>query len=194
MTAPGSGWDGLSWIFDPDATCICCGAPTTSLLDVACAFPHVGDARSLPVLENHALLESTGDILTSDFCRLGADRFLRCILELRLSGRPELVTLGVWASLSASDFDLYCRHFDDRAPGDLPNMGIWLASSLPLPYDLPAACTLVPQPQGLRPLLEAQDSAPTLLRLQQDGLTPSEALSFLQALGHDITPDQQLRS
>ncbi len=175
-------WSALSWVFDGRTTCACCGQSGTTLLSIAYSGPNPfpDPHENQP---NAALLSADGDILTEDFCVMDKYRFVRCMIELPLQGRPEHYYIGVWGTLSQTNFDAYVDLFDARETHTLPDMNSWLSNAVPPGTPLPVACLMRPRTDGLRPLLVVEDDGP-LMTWQQNGLSPDDLALLLRAYGH----------
>ncbi|MCU0801500.1 MAG: DUF2199 domain-containing protein [Rhodobacteraceae bacterium] len=176
-------WSALSWLFDPAERCACCDQPGETLLSLAYSGPDVfpGPHQNQP---NAALPAARTDILTEDFCVMDKYRFVRAMIELPLQGRPELMLIGVWGTLSQTNFARYVDLSDARQTHLLPAMNSWLSNAVPPGTPLPVACQMQARDDsGLRPLLLVQDQGP-LMAWQQDGLTPADLALLLRAYGH----------
>jgi len=64
-------------------------------------------------------LKEGDDQLTSELCRVGDDRFVRCILALPIRGSEETLYIAAWAETDAATFYCYIDHLDGaEAPAD----------------------------------------------------------------------------
>lgn len=178
-------WSALSWVFDQNHNCPCCGTSGPALLSLACDGPDVFP-RDAAKLENAALLQMEGDILTEDFCRLDRYRFVRCVIEFPLQGRDEFFVLGVWATLSQENFDTYVSLFDAGRTGDMDKAFSWLSNAIPPKGKLPREAVMVFQPDRQRPKLYAPDGEDPLDRWQDKGLTPDDLRYLLERYGHSL--------
>ena len=167
-----------------DTKCICCGLPTNEILSFAYDRPsmYLSDAK---VEENYRLLETDGDILTEDFCRLDKYRFIRSTLSFPLQGLPDQLVIGVWATTSITNFDRMVEQFDIGQQGDIGDMGSWLANAVPANTETPVAVIMRPQNMRQRPQILFQDDHP-LSKAQRLGLTFDEFANLLSSFGHDI--------
>lgn len=177
-------WSALSWVFDRTGTCPCCGTTGPALLSLACDGPDVFP-RDAPKLENAALLNMEGDILTEDFCRLDRYRFIRCVIEFPLQGRDEVFVLGVWATLSQENFETYVSLFDEGRTEEMGKAFSWLSNAIPTGGKLPRKCVMVFQPDRHRPRLFVHDGEDPLDRWQDKGLTPDDLRYLLESYGHN---------
>ena len=84
----------------------------------------------------HALSDeerSTRCDISTDMCRLDRERFfLRGLLPLPVSGRPQPYRLGVWAEISLDTFRRIYERWDDADQAEEPPLPATLANSLPL--------------------------------------------------------------
>ncbi len=183
----GDGSDDPRWniLKQPNATCTCCGDPMSALLSFAYSGPDVFPDHALQQ-ENWVLLQEDGDILTEDFCRLDKYRFVRCILELPLLCLDDMLTIGVWGTLSIENFDRYVESFDDGQQEDLGEMFSWLSNPVPPDMPPPIAMSLRPQNDRQRPKLMFSDKDHPLYRPQRDGLSFDQLAELLNSYGHDI--------
>lgn len=171
---------------DQDATCPCCGKAGATLLSLAYDRPDPlpNDA---PKHENWLLLQEDGDILTEDFCRMDTYRFVRCVLEIPLLGTTEHLVLGVWGTLSQTNFERYADTFDTGDQAALGNMSSWLSNAVPPGSTLPVAMTMVPRNERQRPQLMYADEEHPLFVAQRDGLSFDALTDLLRDFGHDLT-------
>ena len=125
--------------------CSCCGRLVTGLPDLAYDAPlHY---HQLPETERAERAK-----LSSDFCTIGEDRFVRGVCLLPVAGSEETFGFGVWVSLSAENFARYVETFEDDDQSKLGAMFGWLCNRLPsYPDTLNLQTTVVPQDGGARP-------------------------------------------
>ncbi|MFZ5961556.1 DUF2199 domain-containing protein [Thalassococcus sp. BH17M4-6] len=174
---------------DPDRACPCCGQSFSGIFDIGFDHPD-----AWPYGER---LGDSGDDLTvgedrlgSDLCRLGPQRFVRCILPLPLRGSEEVFYFGVWASVAPEAFYAYLDASLGEEPAFEGCAGL-LENALP-GFDLPALTPgiLVPGGPGERPRLMAQADTP-LAKAQADGISFDDLLDIYAASGQDIRPHLQ---
>ena len=168
---------------DEDRECPCCGRRFNGIFDVGFGHPDAWPHGPLP--EGEAEVTFGDDKLGTDLCRLGEDRFIRCILPLPILGSTEVFHIGTWASVAPTDF---YRYIDACfGEGTFEPCDAFCANVLPgldLAEDEPF--TLRPGRADERPGLMAQDSA--LRDLQELGLTFDQLLDIYAASGSDIRP------
>ena len=171
---------------DPDRACLCCGMRFSGLFDIGFDEPDAWPYGSLRDSDAEELAVGE-DKLSSDLCRLGEDRFIRCVLTLPLRGSDETFYFGAWAQVDPADFYAYL----DASPGDGPAFAGcpgWLANALP-GFDVPEAlpCDLRPGGDGECPRLYAHGDTP-LVTAQAEGVSFDTLLDIYAASGQDIRP------
>ncbi|MGH7023376.1 MAG: DUF2199 domain-containing protein [Caulobacteraceae bacterium] len=122
-------------------------------------------------------------VLTSDTCVWkGEHFFVRCVLEIPVSDRPETFDFGVWSTLSEANFGRYVKDFNSSKLVYTDPMFGWFSNQPPgYPDTLNLKCHVHPRSDGLRPLLEL-DATDHLLAVQQrSGISFSEALAYVHA-------------
>lgn len=171
---------------DTDYTCPCCGQSFGGVFDIAydhpACWPH--DALSD---SGQDVLQVGEDKLSADLCRLGAHRFIRCVLPLPIRGCDERFYFGPWASVAPETFDRYVTawHQDDWS-GFPQNLG-WLANELPgFESDGAVACDLITGDGDARPGLRVHQGP--LAEAQGGGISFDQLLDIYAATGTDLRP------
>ncbi|MGY9046230.1 MAG: DUF2199 domain-containing protein [Rhodobacterales bacterium] len=166
---------------DPDHACPCCGRQFSGVFDRG--FEEPDDWPFGPRSEE--LLIAGEDKLSSELCRLGDRRFLRCVIALPLRGSDnERFFFGLWAEVSQADFYAYLDgSTEDGAP--VTKLTATTANSLPLFPD--AAQGILRPGSGLeRPRLIVTDGP--LGQAQSDGISFDDLLDIYAAADKDIRP------
>ena len=136
------------------------------------AWPH-GERGVAPVLEMGE------DRLSSDLCRLGDRRFLRCLIHIGIEGSDgEVALLAPWAEVTHEAFYAYVAHAFEGAP--LPALSdALLANALPNAI-LGSRIILAFEAEGTRPFARIDAYAKPL---SFDAL-----LDLYSELDHDLRP------
>jgi hypothetical protein len=133
---------------------------------------------------------TSSNVLTEDFCILdGENFFVRCVLQLPITGMPEYFGYGVWATLSKKNFDIYLDTFDEGNQGHLGPWFGWFANRLAgYPDTLNLKCHLHPRDGRQRPCLELEPTDHPLALEQQRGVSFDRVLDIYALHGHDLRP------
>ncbi|QEW21303.1 hypothetical protein LA6_003511 [Marinibacterium anthonyi] len=179
---------------DPDRTCPCCGRSFSGVFDIGFDHPDAWpygpalegpESQVGPELQVGPEFQVGDDKLGSDLCRLGEERFIRCLLPLPILGSDEVFHFGTWALVAPGDFYTYL----DAAFGEAEFDGCpaLLANALPgFEDEDDVPCTLVPGPDSERPRLVVQDGP--LKDAQDGGISFDQLLDLYAASGQDIRP------
>ncbi|MBB96263.1 MAG: hypothetical protein CML68_16930 [Rhodobacteraceae bacterium] len=168
---------------DEDRACPCCGRQFNGVFDIGFDHPDAWSHGPLP--EGEAELAVGEDKLGTDLCRIGDDRFIRCLLSLPIQGSDEVFHFGIWALVPAPAFYSYL----DACFGEGTFDGCEALTANALPsFDEGAAlaATLVPGPDGQRPRLLVSDGP--LSEAQDKGISFDHLLDIYAASGADIRP------
>lgn len=132
-------------------TCPCCGEEVVGLPDMAYDSPVYYPSDAGTAREAKARL-------TSDFCSVGDDRFIRGVCRVPIAGSDQDFGWGIWVSLSKENFQRYFDSFGDADQSKLGGMFGWLCNRLPgYPDTLNLQTTVVPQDDNRRPLVYVSD-------------------------------------
>ncbi|WP_146589003.1 DUF2199 domain-containing protein [Puniceibacterium confluentis] len=166
---------------DPDYACPCCGRRFSGVFDIGFEEP---DAW-LHGPRSDDLLRVGEDKLSSELCRLGERRFLRCVIALPIRGSDgESLFLAPWAEVSQSDFYAYLDgSTQDGAP--VTALTATVANALPGLGD-PGPGTLQPGSGLVRPRLEFATGP--LAVASAEGISFDDLLDIYAAAGQDIRP------
>jgi hypothetical protein len=166
-------------------TCAGCRNSHTGLFDLASDRPyHWGGGAPRP---NEELAGATS-ILTEDFCIQDGDYFVRCVLQLPIvGGDGAYFGFGVWSTLSKANFERYVESFDDGAQGSLGPWFGWFCSRLKgYPDTVHLECSVHPQNERRRPLIELGPAEHPLAAEQRQGITFDRVLELYALNGHDL--------
>ncbi len=173
--------------FNDDAReCPCCGKTFGGVFDIGydhpITWPHENRADS-----GQEVIEVGTDKLSADLCRIGEDRFIRCVVMLPIRGSDESFAFGAWGSVHPDSFDRYVSAWKSGDWSDFEGCFSWLSNDLPgFDSEEPIACNLQVLESGQRPILKAQ--AGPLADAQDTGISFDELLDIYAAAGHDIRP------
>ena len=124
--------------------------------------------------------------LTSDTCVVDGEHFfVRARLEIPVQGHDEVMSWGVWVSLSERSFSRFEELFDQ--PGrerEGPWFG-WFSSSVPgYPETFLLKTHVHLQPVPMRPLVELEPTGHPLAVAQREGITPERARELVHDALH----------
>ena len=121
--------------------------------------------------------------LSSDFCRVDGDFFIRGSLEIPINGSDETFSYGVWISVSQENSLWYREKFhDETLQGRFVG---WISNEIPGYADtLTLIGAAIPRPEGLRPLIELKPTDHPLSDLQREGLSIEQLVSLCSRLLH----------
>jgi hypothetical protein len=118
--------------------------------------------------------------ISEDLCVLdGEDYFFRCVLELPLHGGDDRYGLGVWSTLSATNFNIYADDFNGPGKADFGPFFGWQANRVPK-FDDPfiQKCRVHFHAGKLRSTIELEPTDHPLAIAQRDGITITKALEI----------------
>jgi hypothetical protein len=165
-----------------DWTCPTCGESHDDLPAVTAAAPLA--------YEQATEQEQADDFdLTTDTCiwrnDAGEHYFVRGVFELPLTDREDVLSFGVWTSLSRDSFFRYLPTFEEENEDDrieMPPMFGWFSNSLPgYPETLNLKCMVHPRTGGLRPLIVLEEADHPLSVGQREGITFQQAVDYIHA-------------
>jgi hypothetical protein len=122
--------------------------------------------------------------LTSDTCVWRDEDqehfFVRCVLDVPILGADDVLSFGVWSSLSADSFERYLAGWDDPFRSQSGTMFGWLSNRIPeYPDTVALSCDVVPRDNGLRPQLFLTDEANGFAKLQRQGIARDDAMEYV---------------
>lgn len=125
--------------------------------------------------------------LGTDLCWYSEDgeinRFIRVCLEVPIHGFDEPFTWGVWVSLSEQSFNRYVE--TSNAPIVSDSYFGWFCNRLPYYSDTYALKANVrPRIDGLRPIIEMQESAHELAQDYKNGISIARAQKIAEVAMH----------
>ncbi len=179
------------WIFlqQNDWICSSCDQVHSGLPDMAFRNPSGKVFDDLEKRDNSGFSVAQ-NCLTEDLCCYDNGFYVRALLSIPISGTDDRFAFGVWATLSAENFDTYLAGFETGEQDDIGPWFSWLANRLPVDPDGNDGiqCSLRPQPDRHRPEVLIEDQDHPLFTLQRTGATLDQILDILSACGHDIRP------
>lgn len=168
--------------------CPCCGRTFDGVFDIGFdhpeGWPHGNRAES-----GQDVLAVGKDSLSADLCRMGAHRFIRCVLYIPIIGTDQKFAFGPWGAVNAENFDTYVRNELSGTLDQFEGCFAWMMNLLPgfeMNDWLP--CNLVMEDLQSRPVLEVHDGAHELAQLQEDGISFDRLLDIYADAGQDIRP------
>lgn len=121
---------------------------------------------------------------TDDFCTVDHEHyFVRCVLEYPIIGTSEVMSWGVWGSLSKKNFELYRKIFKMEQRDEFGPFFSWLSNELPseeYPDCRSVKCTMHIQNNGQRPTLTVQSEDHPLYNEQKNGIAFAKALRIVK--------------
>jgi hypothetical protein len=171
---------------DASYRCPCCGKQVQGVLDIGYdhpdAWPHVSFRR------NGGTVTVGQDVLTADFCSIGAACYLRGLLTLPIRDTDAIFAFGPWARVSSDTFRAYYSAFgttDEAALGSRPGE---LANALPsFPGSAGTALHILFPGGSDRPQFAA-DTSSALGHKQAEGISFDNLLDIYTTFGHDLRP------
>lgn len=121
--------------------------------------------------------------------RRGGNYFVLGLLSLPIHDREEMLSWGVWSTLSRDNFQRYKRSYAGKRQASLGPMFGWLSTSLPgFPESYNLKCMVHPQDGGLRPSIELEPTDHPLAVAQREGIDVDRAIElvrpWLQGMPH----------
>jgi hypothetical protein len=168
------GADELTW------TCSVCGKIHRGLPAIAFKAPDHYYGIAEQEREERAILDE-------DFCVIDRNAFyVRCVLNVPITGLNHSLEWGVWSSLSEANFRRYNETFHDLDQSKLGPMFSWFASSLPdYPRTLSLRCNVVPADNRKRPHIHFDPSQDhPLIADIKNGISLERAIAFVEPTLH----------
>ncbi|MCV7193165.1 DUF2199 domain-containing protein [Mycolicibacterium brumae] len=149
-------------------TCDCCGAPieNTDRIDIGSYLPD-----DLASLDERRIIRDDGGLVRHK----GVGHFVRCILEVRLTGGV-LLALGIWILVDKSTYERCRTNWNDPSYLDLVIDGTLASELAGLPAQYGAPVTARPVAQDQLPYVTAS-SDPRVNRIRSDTWDRDEVLS-----------------
>ena len=134
--------------------------------------------------DNLSANEKEAAQLSSDFCIVGDNRYIRVCLEIPIVGIEAPFIWGVWVSLSEKNFQRYAETFE--APVESDEYFGWFCNRLPFYPDTKHLGSLVhPRSNNLRPYLELEPTDHQLSIDFHNGLTVQRAQEIAEVAMHN---------
>jgi len=165
-------------------TCAQCNLEHEGIFDLAADAPDHWTGEE--VYQPNSELCFEGDFLSEDFCVLGGQHFfVRCVFDIPVHGMAEKFGLGVWSTLSRTNFEKYVAGFDDGQYADMGPWTGWFSNSFkPFAPSINEPCLVYPQLGRQRPAVGLANDGHELSIAQRDGITPQRLLEIYAANGH----------
>ncbi len=124
--------------------------------------------------------------LSSDQCIINdEDYFVRGLIEIPIEGCDEVFALGVWVSLSKTNFDRACELWEDENRINEPPYFGWLCNSIPgYPGTLNLKTLVHTREVGLRPYIEMEPTDHPLAVEQREGLAMERIQEIAEMMYH----------
>jgi hypothetical protein len=123
--------------------------------------------------------------LSDDLCSIDEEHFfIRVRLPLTIIDIGEPWGFGMWTSLSRTNFQRYCDHFDDDMSSWDPMFGYLSNRIENYPETLELALLVKPQARGLRPLATLEPCDHPLYIEQCDGISLDKVLKLTEQIRH----------
>ncbi len=172
---------------DPTWSCPLCDTVHGGVFDVAFSCPEAWPAEGDPPAPNSNALRE-GDVLTEDFCKIGATRYIRGRFPLKIDGTDRTFGFALWVEVERPDYNAVVAASKGSAPPPEAPFKGWLANQL-VGADMTASlCAVQAQGDNKRPTIVVQDEDHTFYNLQRGGITFDMLLELYAALGHDMRP------
>jgi len=149
-------------------TCSCCGEVHEDLADIT--FDRPGYAANIPEAE-----QTDRVVLNEDLCSVdGEHYFIRGVLKIPIHDYEEDLGFGVWVSQKKENFESYIDNYDTAEIG--PFFG-WLSNEFMFGGKPTTNLKTMAhfQGNGLRPLIELEESDHPLSIAQKNGISLDEA-------------------
>ncbi|MFC7380417.1 DUF2199 domain-containing protein [Brevundimonas sp. GCM10030266] len=123
--------------------------------------------------------------LDSDFAEYReTDFYVRGVLDIPIIGRDDVLSFGVWSTVSRDNFARCQDAFNDEDQSKLGPMFGWFSNNIPgYPQTLLLKCNLLPRDGRLRPLIELEPTDHPLAVQQREGVSLEAAAEYFHAYG-----------
>jgi len=122
---------------------------------------------------------------SDDLCSVDDFRFVRCVLEYPIVDSNEIMSWGVWGSLSKENFELYVQHSAAQSRDHIGPFFSWFSNSLPAseyPETMSLKCEIIIRNNHLRPCLHLEPTDHPLSVEQRGGISLAKALRLAQPI------------
>ena len=126
---------------------------------------------------------------TSDLCQFGKRFFIRCVLQIPFTERPDNYGWGVWVEVPKASFQRYVEIYDQDTT-DEPEMVGLLANRVPVhPRSVGAQVQIHFGSAGQRPVVRFPSSARhAFAREQRAGISEARYHEILASTGMSVGP------
>jgi hypothetical protein len=129
-------------------------------------------------------------LVSSDLCVLDDERFfIRCVLEVAIADHTDLFAYGIWAEVTARDFNRYSVYYNTDAPANASEFDGHIANRLPHTVETRGlSCSIaLSNEEGMRPAITVDDDAHPLFAEQEDGIALDRALLLVGTMRGFVT-------
>ena len=149
-------------------TCSCCGEVHDDLPDISFDMP--GYAADVPEEEQEDRVKLDEDLCVVD----GEYYFIRAVLKIPIHDNDEDLGFGVWVSHKKENFETYLNNYDTSEIG--PFFG-WLSNEFMFGGKPTTSMKTMAhfQGNGLRPVIEVEESDHPLSVAQRNGISLDDA-------------------
>lgn len=173
---------------DRNFKCPCCGRSFQGVIDIAYDHPDPWPHGNRAAAGVDDLIVGD-DRLSSDFCRVNGDYFVRGIMPFAIIGTDQTFAFGVWGSVTEENFKIFMNAFDTNNFGDFEGCFSWLSNTIPhVGQEDWVPCSLVVEDPTKRPVFYAQAKAEAVRSFQVNGITFDQLLDIYASVGQDIRP------
>lgn len=167
----------------PKFKCSCCSEWHDGVPDLAFAAPYYFDQLSEE--QKRTIAKKSDDVCSID----DEDFFIRGVLHIPIIGQDSEFGLGVWVSLSRTNFKRYVELFNEPDPsGEEPYFG-WFSNRVPgYPDTLSLKAEVCLQPYPTRPRIVLEPTDHPLSVHQHSGITMEALQRFIEANLHPSAP------
>jgi len=124
--------------------------------------------------------------IDSDYCVIDdSDYFIRAVLEIPIQSSDEHFVLGVWTTLSSTNFERERLLVSDAARVNEPAYFGWFANQLwQYPNTLNLKCNLITNEPGMRPSIQLEPTEHPLSVDQRQGITQTRFHELVEEFMH----------
>lgn len=142
------------------------------------------------IFELDAAAREKRALISSDLCVLDDARyFIRCVHEVAIADHTEVFAYGMWAEVTARDFNRYAVYYNTDAPAHVSSFNGHIANRLPLTAEtLGLGCNIrLSSEEGMRPVLSVADTDHELVQEQDTGIPLERALALVGTMRGFVT-------
>ena len=158
--------------------------------DIHDGLPDLCFALPDAIFDLDAESRETRALVSSDLCVLDDTRFfIRCVLEVSVTDHTDLFAYGLWAEVSARDFNRYSVYYNTDAPANVASFEGLFANRLPhTPETLGLTCGItLSNEEGMRPAITVSDATHLLHAEHEEGIGLERALALVGTMRGFVT-------